>query len=310
MRSITNKTIIVSFLLIMICAVGSILVYNILNDYGNYYDQSILVKEVIIEEDNINGLSIHSYVEDFKLVVNTTDNTIIVRQYSNKEIKSRDLVNTNVVGQSLKVQDSRGSGLVFDLSFLSARRSDNYIEIAIPKDRLEDLKINQRSGSLTFDSFNLKSFDLSLGSGSIKGHTIISETIDLNTTSGMIEIDTLQGDGNIKLSSGKNTYSNVEGAINIKITSGKLTVNHYSGSSDIKLASGKLTFNEASFLSESSIKVTSGSVNIKTDPNSLFCFDTNVTSGKAVTPNSSCKDPNAIDFYIKVSSGKVIISND
>ncbi len=310
MTSKTNKTIIVSLLIIMICAVSSLLVYNILSDYGNYYEQTTIVKEEIIEEENINDLNVRGLKADFKLVENTTDNTIIVRQYSNKKIKDRDLVNTSVVGQSLKVQDSRGSWVVFDLSFLSSRRGENYIEISIPKDRLEHLKINQSSGSLTFDTFNLKSFDISLGSGSITGKSIISEKIDLNTSSGEIEINTLQGDGNIKLSSGKNTYTNLDGAMDIKVTSGKLTADHYTGSSDIKLSSGKLTFNEATFLSESSIKITSGSVYINTDPSALFCFDTSVTSGKADTPQSSCKDPNAIDFKIKVSSGKVIINND
>ena len=49
---------------------------------------------------------------------------------------------------------------------------------------------------------------------------------------------------------------------------------------------------------------------INTDPSTLYCFGTSVTSGKADTPESSCKDPNAIDFKIKVSSGKVTITND
>lgn len=108
----------------------------------------------------------------------------------------------------------------------------------------------------------------------------------------------------------ENTYTNLDGAIDIKITSGKLNATQFTGSSNIKLSSGKLTFDYASFLDESSIKVTSGNVSINADPRALFCFDTSVTSGKVNTPESSCKDPNAIDFKIKVSSGKVTISND
>lgn len=140
--------------------------------------------------------------------------------------------------------------------------------------------------------------------------TIVSELIDINTSSGKVEIGTVQGKGNIKLSSGKNTYTKLDGAFDIKITSGKLNVTQFTGSSNIKLSSGKLTFNESSFLNESTIKVTSGKVDINTDPSTLFCFGTSVTSGKADTPESSCKDPNAIDFKIKVSSGKVTITND
>ena len=236
----TNKSIIVSLLIIMIFAVSSLLIYNILSDYGNYSDQTILVKEEIIEEEDINNLIVRGLKADYKLVENTTDNTIVVRQYSNKKMKERDLVNTSVNGTTLNVQDSRGSWVVFDLSFLSNRRSDNFIEVSIPKDRLEHLKINQSSGSLTFDTFNLKSFDLQLGSGNITGNTIVSELIDINTSSGKIEIDTVKGKGNIKLSSGKNTYTNLDGAIDIKITSGKLNVTQFTGSSNIKLSSGNL----------------------------------------------------------------------
>ena len=166
----------------------------------------MLVKEQIIKEHDINDLSIRGLRTDYTLVENTTDNTIIVRQYSNKKMKNRDLVNASVNGTTLNVQDSRGSWVVFDLSFLSNRRSDHYIEISIPKERLEHLKINQSSGSLSFDTFNLKSFELRLGSGKVTGKTIVSELIDINTTSGNVEIDTIQGNGNIKLSSGKYLY--------------------------------------------------------------------------------------------------------
>ena len=310
MTSKTNKTIIVTLLIIMIGALSTLLVYNIFSDYGNYTDQTTLVKEEIIKEEDFNNLIVRGLKADYKLVENTTDNSIIVRQYSNKKMKERDLVNTRVDGKTLNVQDSRGSWVVFDLSFLSGRRNDNFIEVSIPKDRLEHLKINQSSGSLTFDTFNLKSFDLQLGSGKITGKTIVSELIDINTSSGKVEIGTVQGKGNIKLSSGKNTNTKLDGVFDIKITSGKLNVTQFTGSSNIKLSSGKLTFNESSFLNESTIKVTSGKVDIKTDPSTLFCFGTSVTSGKADTPESSCKDPNAIDFKIKVSSGKVTITND
>lgn len=231
MTSKTNRTIIVTLLIIMIGALSTLLVYNIFSDYGNYNDQTTLVKEEIIKEEDINNLIVRGLKADFKLVENTTDNSIIVRQYSNKKIKERDLVNTRVDDKTLNAQDSRRSWVVFNLSFLSGRRNDNFIDFSIPKDHLEQLKINQSSGSLTFDTFNLKSFDLQLSSGNITGKTIVSELIHINTSSGKVEIGTVQGKGNIKLSSGKNTYTKLDGAFDIKITSGKLNVTQFTGSS-------------------------------------------------------------------------------
>ena len=55
MTSKTNRTIIVTLLIIMIGALSTLVVYNIFSDYGNYNDQTTLVKEEIIKEEDINN---------------------------------------------------------------------------------------------------------------------------------------------------------------------------------------------------------------------------------------------------------------
>jgi lia operon protein LiaG len=137
------------------------------------------------------------------------------------------------------------------------------LDIYIPEDSLELLKIDAVSSDIDVSDLKVNEFEYTGVSGDLKGENIFAENIKINTTSGDISINGYTGD------------------LNIHVISGDLALKDGSINDDIELTtiSGDV-YIEQEDPSNMDINTTSGDVGIMISKDAGFYLKTSTVSGE------------------------------
>jgi hypothetical protein len=157
---------------------------------------------------------------------------------------------------------------------------------------------------------------MAVTSGNIFAKNISATNIILNSSSGSLKAEDLTGTLNVLVSSGKMDFSGIDGNIDAVGSSGELKFNGINGVVSATISSGKIEMNNVRFLgktqlssgqlfatnsglgTETSLKVSSGSMYIQTLSN-LSNFNFNITTGSGTARVGT-----------KQASGSLIINNN
>jgi lia operon protein LiaG len=137
------------------------------------------------------------------------------------------------------------------------------LDVYIPEDSLELLKIDVVSSDIDLSGLKVDEFECTGVSGDLKGESVFAENIKFNTTSGDVSLDGYTGD------------------LNIHVTSGDLVIKDGSLNDDIELVtiSGDIYIEQVD-PSNMNISTTSGDVGINISEGAGFYLKANTVSGE------------------------------
>jgi DUF4097 and DUF4098 domain-containing protein YvlB len=237
-----------------------------------------LVNEQEIDLSRITSISIRYYSDN--LVVSThSDNNIagdniVIREYMNRN-DSRYFAKISRRETGLLVES--GERPVTFVKPLLTR-----IEISIPEsDRA--ISIKTTSGKISIDSITAAKIDVESSSGKIEVGRVAG-SITAKTTSGGFSLDSADGDTSVSTSSGSVVLGNVNGNVFAKTASGRIEAKMANGNANISSTSASVFCTVLENAGDISINTTSGSVNLSLPRTFVFNFSANTSSGSLRTP--------------------------
>lgn len=294
MNSAINIVKIVLLSIIAVALVGLLIV--VLNGKINIkgidlYEKTELVYENTFTEE-ISNLDIITTNNDVKIEEKEIEN-IEVKIYDRKDVKPEVSVKDNTL--YIDNRDDVKVGFSFGIN------GNSRIEITVPKGTIYNLKVEGTSTDI--DSLiDLKDVNIETKSGDINLKDSINTII--NTTSGDISV----GDTNkleVITTSGDIETGNVKESINAKATSGDFILGDINGKLTLNAISGDVKINSINLTKDSSIKVTSGDINIgKT--NDIYIDAHTVSGDVKVDVNNRHAEH---ELKINTTSGDVIVKN-
>jgi lia operon protein LiaG len=218
---------------------------------------------------------------------------------SNRE--SSYIIRYKVQGETLKIEVvSRGGGRLGNL------RTDGHIWLKGPSNM--ELDLNAGSGKVSAANTEGENHSLSVGSGKVVATGLKSKAIRLQASSGVIMATSLEGDilvdvssGKIDVdkvkgkvsaeaSSGKIQLTNIEGLVGAKVTSGNIQLSKIAEIGPLQISSGKITGSHCGLGPFSSLKATSGKIEIQSStPLQHFNYALSATSGRVSVGNQQSR---------------------
>ncbi len=197
----------------------------------------------------------------------------------------------------LSIRQPSGKG-IFHINFIVSPQDGQYYKITVPKDcNILDVDLEASSGEIDIKNVNVNGkVELSSGSATIKGST--SDDLMVKASSGSIRLE------NITLSD-----------LDIDIASGNVQVNTCSTDKlDLHLSSGNIDFDDIAF-NEADLHISSGTVNLKVSGNDEdYSYDLDKSSGNITVDGKSVGDNYKVDksnnkkITADLSSGNLNIS--
>jgi DUF4097 and DUF4098 domain-containing protein YvlB len=137
------------------------------------------------------------------------------------------------------------------------------IEIDLPRSFRENIRIGNGSGILRteMDLLDYRTIDLSVSSGSASFRPVSGKTVSIRVASGSLNMDSVEGDSFISLSSGRLQIGALSGGEHrIKGSSGNARIGAIRGNSAIDISSGHIAIE--SIQGDAVIEVSSGNLQI------------------------------------------------
>lgn len=257
-----------------------------------------IVKEEKIDLAGIQDLDIALKASDVNLIL-TEEQELRVIQYGD----SSDIQPFEVRSNSSQVEVKEpkiGFRLfyygqyVYDV-YLPKEYSENLKFSSVSGDIFieDDLKMKTLEISTTSGDINQKkmlkadSIKISSVSGEVSLDDLQAEKIEIKTTSGEIEVQNIQ--------TGEKTAE-----ITMQSVSGDVSIENLEGKVDVKTTSGEITIQNAKVLGDSNFKSTSGNLSIKIDSTSNTILKAKTTSGRITYPND--KNTTGVEPYYMVNA--------
>ncbi len=150
--------------------------------------------------------------------------------------------------------------------------------VAVEGIEADELNLEVSSGSLQIDNCSA-SLNATSSSGKIRIETCTGDKT-LTVSSGSITVLDSNGDIEAESSSGKHRYEKIEGSIAARSSSGGITIRDTAGWLELKSSSGRLSGTEVTITGASSFTTTSGSIDFDfTNSESDFTFELRSSSG-------------------------------
>lgn len=226
-------------------------------------------------DDTITKINIDYLSGDVK-VKGTDEDTVSVRETTNKSVDDDHKVHTWVDGDTLYVRYCASMDMI---SFNGIEKS---LEITLPGDQeLDDFIIDVSSGAIDLNGFTTDKLNAHASSG--------DTTIDCSAK----DIEVKSSSGSISL-----TQTGSSDSVTVKASSGDIDINHKgdSASFDIDSSSGKINIIQTGILDNVKIHSSSGGVNATFG--TVNTLKVEVSSGPIVIDADEVKD-----LYTKASSG-------
>ena len=176
---------------------------------------------------------------------------------------------------------------------------DKIIKISVPPDIEVDLSTS--SGSIEIETIETDDIRLKSSSGEINIKNCTG-SLNVSSSSGHQSIKELTGDISADTSSGRQFYEGITGNIAAESSSGDITINGQSGTLDLKASSGDLRGQDVYLDGDSSFSTSSGRIDFdfKNDLNE-FTFDLSSSSGRLSVGQSKVKGE------LVIGNGKITI---
>ncbi|WP_339157884.1 DUF4097 family beta strand repeat-containing protein [Paenibacillus sp. FSL W8-0186] len=274
-------------------------------------------------DDELQSLSIDSdYNVNFEFI-HSPDGTNYVEASGNLPQKSIDkLTGTKIAAQSLALHFQEEYVIRF-LSF-NFRSSTQHVTVALadPERSLNQISVDLLANNGNFKALRAKEISLETKSGNLTAQNLTADRLKIQNFSGIISLDEIAADTDIKLTSGNVRLNNIRGSltsemtsgdfsaqdmkgdIQVTATSGNIKISEWTGNGTIKSTSGNITIKEQR--SDSlDISIHSGNVALSADPEFQGIYDLRATSGRIEAPDS----PSVTEDLIKVrsTSGNITI---
>ncbi|WP_404330995.1 DUF4097 family beta strand repeat-containing protein [Mesobacillus maritimus] len=152
-------------------------------------------------------------------------------------------------------------------SFFSINRNAN-LKIFIPEDYNRNMEIKVGSGTLELSGpskenpMKLDKLEITLGSGKLELRNLIVNHIDHKGSSGKVDVDNIQST-----------------ASSFDMSSGKLNIHNYSGAIDAEVSSGEMNIQIDELNGHSSVKASSGRINLDLPDDADFTLMGKTSSG-------------------------------
>jgi DUF4097 and DUF4098 domain-containing protein YvlB len=145
--------------------------------------------------------------------------------------------------------------------------------------RSQGVQVQTSSGGMEIKKCSA-SFELSSSSGSILVGDCNGNK-DLHASSGKITVRNAEGDINAKTSSGRQEYNEIKGDISARSSSGELRISNQAGGLTLESSSGRQTGRDIHLTKDSSFRSSSGKIDFDfTNDMEDFTFDLNSSSGR------------------------------
>ncbi|GHV07238.1 hypothetical protein FACS1894217_07620 [Clostridia bacterium] len=221
---------------------------------------------VVVQEERV-------YTDELqKLILNTSSHSVDVRATNDKDITIRlyapensdDRFTVNNNDGTCRV-DTGGRNFTISIGIFFFERR---VEIDIPRDWTGDVEFSTQSGSMKLnDDFIWDNVTLHTSSGSLTADgSLTANSFTSETTSGSVKL----------------TEVTAETAY-IKATSGSVKIGELTAATTLHCTSGSLKVDKFTPTGDSSIKSTSGSVNVAIPDSVSFNLDVSTTSGSIST---------------------------
>ncbi|MGZ7442505.1 DUF4097 family beta strand repeat-containing protein [Paenibacillus sp. TH7-28] len=283
------------------------------------YQQKWTFSEGELENLHIEG----DYDVDVEFI-DSPDGSAYIEASGNMKQKPIDKIKSAAIsGQTLKLefQDSWDWSF-FSLNFQSTKQ---HITVALAKDSgLKAISYKSGDGSGSFTGLRAENIELSVTSGKIRADSVQAENLKLTAsdgnitaervqvqgnaeiklTSGNIKIDELQGALTAKATSGNITASGVEGRVEASLGSGNIKFTDFTGNGKFKATSGNITL-ENQRSDSLDITVQSGNVKLSVDPQFQGVYDLKTKSGSITAPEAPQQTKDVIK--VRATSGDIRI---
>ena len=256
-----------------------------------------LVNTQEIDLDNIADVKISYSSEKVSLFMGNTDKLIIKEYMSDNNNKFYARITRS--GNMLNIENGQRPFRLFFNVFhrrlevylpLSYR---NTINIKTSSGKIEssvelfcsNIIIENSSGGITINAITANTIGINTSSGSIDIGTINGEA-SVNSSSGSIRSQIINGNVNINSSSGSIILNKINGNISAEASSGRIELNLVTGFVNVKTTSGGISCTVAENARDILLSSSSGSVTLNIPRNSLFNFTSRTSSGSLRTPFS------------------------
>lgn len=224
--------------------------------------------------------------------------------------EDRDDIHIDYTGKGTVDLDQKGDSIEIEVkgprfNFFSINRNAE-LKIYIPENYHRGMDLTVGSGSLEFsgatakETMKLDELALNIGSGKMELSDLIVNELELQGSSGKIELDSIQV-----------TQSDFH------LSSGKLNISHYTGPIDAEISSGEMNIQIDELNGHSSLKASSGRINLDLPDDADFTLRGKIGSGMInsefdlTNENSSKKElkgqhgSGAYNLDLEVSSGLI-----
>ena len=249
-----------------------------------------LVNTQEIDLDNIADVKISYSSEKVSLFMGNTDKLIIKEYMSDNNNKFYARITRS--GNMVNIENGQRPLRLFFNVFhkrlevylpLSYR---NTINIKTSSGKIEssvelfcsNIIIENSSGGITINAITANTIGINTSSGSIDIGTINGEA-SVNSSSGSIRSQIINGNVNINSSSGSIILNKINGNISAEASSGRIELNLVTGSVNVKTTSGGISCTVAENARDILLSSSSGSVTLNIPRNSLFNFTSRTSSG-------------------------------
>ena len=254
--------------------VFALIVLNAASAYCGGSGEMKLVNEKEIGVDSVNNIEILYRAEKISLLKSNT-NSLIIKEYMNKD--NIDYY-ANIINSGDTLTIKRGTRPHFGV--FNAR-----VEVYVPAHFIRDITVRTSSGEITAsDAFTFSRVILHTSSGGISVNTLTAETADIQTASGSIRFDSIEGDVVAKTSSGSINGETVNGNVLAKSTSGNIKINRLTKGIEMETTSGSIYCSAVEIVENISLQSTSGRIELRIPQHSIFNFSTRTSSGNLSTP--------------------------
>lgn len=257
--------------------------------------KQIKLLQQTVKADDISDIRID--MSSAEVIINPSETDEILVTYRGPEsLKNKLDLTVSVKGGELTIEQSTTRQFFF-MNWWSL--TSRVLEISLPESYSGDLVIANSSGDLTVSGeYKLAEFTSSLTSGdcrlekiacsdfkivSTSGNvtlgSIEADELDISLTSGRIEAGILSGDGSVESVSGGVSIDELDGKYRLSTTSGDIDVSAFSGSGSVSCSSGDIDIGVIESQGDLTIKAISGSVDVSLGKDTAYLIKANCTSG-------------------------------
>ena len=242
------KIIILSIIAIALTGIMIILIKD--KDF-NYINILSYKSELILEKEYKEDIKDFDISSDLSNVTirKTESDVISIKVYGNK----RDEVTTDIKDNTLYIKNDNSTNICLFFCIMNSK-----IEIMVPKEEYDNLKIKLVSGDIELGDIKFNNINASSKSGDIKLDE--ATKVDINLVSGNINFKEIDN-GTIYTTSGNITGTTVN-EINAKTISGDIRISNVNKACQITATSGNINISNLNILNKSTLKTISGNVTV------------------------------------------------